>query len=424
MMLLSFNEQARNIPPCSLQYAVRSLQKTHKIDTNIFLANRQTFAEAKQMILRRGRLVKVISSKVDLPGLLHESQLCVIDAKYSSLSIMTHYFEHNCPGSRALPHPYKSEFVLCGRDVDTYCRAIMGDTAVILRGQLCGATRHTLAFTTNFHQKNVAPEYLTNDSVHRQVLEPFRKRLRGFPSVSLQGSCVGLSRALAATAVKEMRSPFILYPDEILSEMNNLILLSNEWLEKGSYAYTALPMYKAMDQCARILSDPDLWTRVKRKASDSKAFIKDMLSGAYQLMVMQLTTWLKFARETSPHAPYIGYVVKTYEMCLAAARSFGAPDWTPTTSMEICMHYCVARALYTHRSSGVMRLPLAIGYKAVQRALELAPATEKFKKAMAMYEDWKETAVLFGEFIEVDDDVLVENGVVWWSGSQPSWHYM
>lgn len=92
MMLLSFNEQARNIPPCSLPYAMRrSLQKTHKIDTNIFLANRQTFAEAKQIILRRGRLVKVISSKVDLPGLLHESQLCVIDAKYSSLSIMTHY---------------------------------------------------------------------------------------------------------------------------------------------------------------------------------------------------------------------------------------------------------------------------------------------------------------------------------------------
>lgn len=300
----------------------------------------------------------------------------------------------------------------------------MGDTAFVLRGRLCETTRHTLAFTTNFHQKNVAPEFLTRDSVHRQVLEPFRKRLRSFSSVSLQGSCVGLSRALAATAVREMKSPFVLYPDEILSEMNNLILLSNEWLKKGSYAYSALPINKAMDQCTRILMRPDLWARVKGKAGDSKAFTKDMLSGAYQLMVMQLTIWLKFAHEISPNAPYIGYVVKTYEMCLAAPRSFGAPDWSPTTSMEICMHYCVARALYVHRNSGVIGLPLAIGYKAAQRTLELAPGTEKFKIAMAMYENWKQMAVLFGEFIEVDGDVLVENGVVWWSGSQPSWAYM
>lgn len=87
---LDFNDQARNIPPCSRKYALGSLQKTHKIDTNILLANHQTFAEAKQIILRRGRLVKVISSKVDVPWLLHATQLCVIDAKYSSLSIMTH----------------------------------------------------------------------------------------------------------------------------------------------------------------------------------------------------------------------------------------------------------------------------------------------------------------------------------------------
>lgn len=319
--------------------------------------------------------------------------------------------------------------MLCGRDIDNFCRAITGDTAFILRYQLCPTIRHILAFTTNFHQKDVVPEYLTRDNVHRQVLEPFRKRLRGFPSVSLHGhgSCVKMSRVLAVTAVKEMKSEFILYPYEILSEMKSLMLQSNEWLKKGRYHYTALPIYKALGLCQRILLDSELWARVKGKASDPEAFVNDILSEAYRLMVMLLTTGLKFAPQLSPDAPYTFLTVQTYEMCLAAARSFGAPDWTPPKHMEMCMHYCVARGLYAHRAQGVTGVPLAIGYKAAQRALKLAPRTEKLeeklKELRELYEDWKETAVRSGDFIEVSDDLLVEHGLAWWSGSEP-WSYM
>lgn len=89
--LLDFDEYACNIPPSFPQYAAGPLHKTHKIDTSILLANRQTFAEAKQIILRRGRLVTIRSDNVDFSRLLYSSQLCLIDGKYSSLSILTHY---------------------------------------------------------------------------------------------------------------------------------------------------------------------------------------------------------------------------------------------------------------------------------------------------------------------------------------------
>ena len=72
-------------------FALECLERTHKIETNILLTNRQILAEAKQILLRRGRLVKVIASNVDLPQWLCSSQLCVIDAKYSTLCIMTHH---------------------------------------------------------------------------------------------------------------------------------------------------------------------------------------------------------------------------------------------------------------------------------------------------------------------------------------------
>ena len=73
------------------EFTLQCLERTHKIETNIILTNRQIFPEAKQIILRRGRLVKVIASNVDLPRWLCSSQLCLIDAKYSSLTIMTHH---------------------------------------------------------------------------------------------------------------------------------------------------------------------------------------------------------------------------------------------------------------------------------------------------------------------------------------------
>lgn len=84
-------EQEGNKAPAFHESAVAFLQKTHKIDTNILLANRQTFAEAKEIILRRAHLVKVVTSNVDLSRRLFASQLCLVDVKYSNLCIMTHY---------------------------------------------------------------------------------------------------------------------------------------------------------------------------------------------------------------------------------------------------------------------------------------------------------------------------------------------
>lgn len=66
-----------------------------EIDTNILLACRQTFAEAKQLLLRRGRFVRVISSNIGLTRLMFASQLCWVHAKYSNFAIMTYFCKHH-----------------------------------------------------------------------------------------------------------------------------------------------------------------------------------------------------------------------------------------------------------------------------------------------------------------------------------------
>lgn len=332
-----------------------------------------------------------------------------------------HPVDHNYTGNSTPPPT--SEFVLYGRDIENFCRAITGDTAFLLRPRLCPATRHTLEFTTNFHHGNTVPEYLSREKVHQQILRPYRKRLRGFSRVSLQGSCVGLGKALADTAVKDMKSRLIPDPDEILSEMQYLLLLSQGNMQKFSYSHRIIPIYKAIDLCKLLVRDSDVWAGVKNKASDRMAFVEDILCKAYQSLVEQVTAWSIFDPFILPQAPYTAYVMHAYEMSLAAATSFGAPGWSPPTRLEFAMNHCVAQELFRHRETYVTGKPVAIGCKAAQRALELEPKKKQLKELVKSYEDWREKALQLGYSTEIDDDLLVENGVVWWSGSQP-WSYM
>lgn len=317
----------------------------------------------------------------------------------------------------------KLEFLLYGRDVDNFCRAIMGDTAFLLRMPVCPANRHSLAFTTNFHEKGVAPGFLTMDSIHRDVLRPFRTHLYGFPHVSLQGSCVGLSRTLAVTAVRDMQSDLTAEPDEILKSIDEMLLLSSKGMGKESYYHTIIPIYKAMDWCKLAVCRPDVWGRIQRKARDRRGFVRSMLSRAYSLILLQLMTWHDYAAQLSDHAQYTSQVMCVYKMFLAAPRMFAAAGCGPDTYREIQIHLRVAQALHAHKDSNFTGLPLAMGHKAARRALDLARLAKgpehgemELKRVMAVYESHKDWALRLGAYVRVDDDdYLEESGVIWWS---------
>lgn len=324
--------------------------------------------------------------------------------------------------------------MLCGRDVENFCRAIMGDTALILRPNLNPAIHHTLAFTTNFHKNDVVPEYLTRAKILSQVLQPFRKHLRGFSSVSLQGSCIGLDGALAAAAVKDMKSEFTLEPDKLLSDIEELVLWSRLWYEKNSYWHVILPIIKATDWCKRAVRDAEVWARIQVKASDRKAFVEKMLLEAYNLVTFQVQMLDKFVHQMGPDqdACYTALTMQAYEKSLAAARWFGTPDWRPPIRKEIIMNFFTAKVLLRNQKTPFTGQTLAIGYKAVQKALDLLQqahghksAKEKSDKLVEMYEKAKETSVGLGSFYEINDDsVLIENGIKWWSGSRRWSAYM
>lgn len=179
----------------------------------------------------------------------------------------------------SLLYPPESEFLLQGGDVDNFCRMVMGDTPLILRRQLSPAICHMLEFTTNFHDQDGAPEYLTRAEIHEKILQSFRKHLRGLSSVSLQGSGVGLGGALAATAVQDMTSQFIPDPVQTLSDMEDLHLLSKQWVEKRSYIHAVFPIFKAIDLCKRAVRDSEVWAAMQSKATHPTSFVKQMLEG-------------------------------------------------------------------------------------------------------------------------------------------------
>lgn len=304
----------------------------------------------------------------------------------------------------------------------------MGDTALILRPSLNPSIHHTLAFTTNFHENNVAPKYLTRDDIHSRVLQPFRKHLCGFSSVSLQGSSVGLKGVLAAAAVKDIKSEFTLEPDKILSDIEELASWCRLWYEKNSYWHIVLPILKATDWCRRAVSDAKVWTGIQVKASDRRAFVEKILLEAYNLVTLQMQMLDKFPNRMGPdqNAQYTAVTMRVYEMSLAAARRLGAPDWKPHIRKEIIMNYFTAKVLLANQSTPFTGQPLAIGYKAVQRVLDLLQQDrdhkvikEKLEKLVEEYEKAKETSVGLGSFNEINDDsILIKNGIAWWSGSE------
>lgn len=316
----------------------------------------------------------------------------------------------------------------------------MGDLAFILRPPLDSAIRHTLAFTRNFHEEHARSSFLARHTAHRQALRPYRKHLRGLSDVSLHGSCVGLSRVLAATALRDFKSRLIPDPDELLSEVEQM---SSQYMElpindSTDFGSLVAPFERGIDLCIRATSSSDVWIEVQSKASDPRAFVKKLISTAYQLLVLRQVSRSRFLEYFKTHHPTqpayaLGLIdfafdvtptMQTYEMCLVLAKRFRFPGWTADPPWEIQMNNIVAADIaMVMRFENRTGAPLAIGYKAAQRALELEPDDEESKKRMKWYDVRKRMAIQTSSFYNIVDGVLEDKGMTWWTGLRPESEY-
>lgn len=312
----------------------------------------------------------------------------------------------------------------------------MGDLAFVLRPQLCPPMRHILGFTSNFHQEHARSSFLARHTAYRRALQPYRKHLRGFSDVLLDGSCVGHSRVLAATALRDFKSQFIPDPEELLSEVEQMISQYMEIPINDSTDFGSLvaPLEKGIDLCIRATRDSDVWIKVQSKASDPRAFVKKLISTAYQSLVLREISRIKFLdyfkNQSVAASRLIEFVLditptmQTYEMCLVLAKRFRFPGWTPEPFWEIQMNNIVAAdialALRRERRTGA---PLAIGYKAAQRALELEPDDEESKERMEWYDVRKRMAIQTSSFYNIVDGCLEDKGMTWWTGLRPESGY-
>ncbi|KAL1869412.1 hypothetical protein Daus18300_005624 [Diaporthe australafricana] len=323
--------------------ALQFVDQRHNIATNILLVNRQVFAEAKEMILRRAQLVKVVAFNIDLSRQLFAGQICLIDVKYSNLCILTHHF-NECTVHAV--SSAKHEFVLCGRDVDNFCRAIMGDNALTIRPRLCREIANTLSFVAHFTDQNTIPEYLKKDSTHRKILQPSRNHLREFYNVSVHGHHVGLSRTLAIIAARDMQDAFIPDPEKLLADIHSLQLLGRKLESERGIIESAIPIEKALALCRRPMwYYPFQWEQVQRKAADPKAFREEMARRAYSLLYRRIEIAQHFLVKATPaerdalkpSVTMMGVahrVMRTYYMSVAIRKRFGASSWAPDTWME------------------------------------------------------------------------------------------
>lgn len=341
-------------------------------------------------------------------------------------TVQTDCFRHGIPGKI-------SEFVLCGRDVEVFCRAIMGDLAFILRPQSCSEIRHTLAFTNNFHQEYSSSSFLAKHTAHRQSLRPFRKYLRN----SLHVSCVGPSRVLVATALRDFRSQLIPDPDELLSEVNNIRLRYKNICFNDSTNFGSLvaPLEKGIDLCIRATRNSNVWIKVQRQASDPGAFVEELMMKAYQLLVIRQAAHCHYTQrhylrprisdpEIAGDSVDIGPAMQTYEMCLVLARRFDLPGWKPDPFLERLLNIRVAEDIAMYMVlEHEWGAPLAIGYKAAQRALVLEPGKAQSEEWMEWYDARKRAAISMNSYYNIVDGVLENRGMTSWSGLRPQSEY-
>lgn len=451
-------------------YTEVRLRRTHEIETNILLANRQTFSEGRDTLLRCGRLVQVTFSDVELRLRLASCALCLIDAKYSSLCIMTYqctYFwqiivrQELLGPARISARSFRlnnllidpvvhrdgednqplgpSVFVLCGRDMRTFCRAVMGETPFELHWPLSAATRQTLAFTTNFHTGNVAPAFLTRIWAQRQALQPFRSCLREFQNFSLQGSSVGLSRALAMFTLRELSSQLIPDPEDLLADVRDTFRLCMQlYTSPKADAFELMaPLRKVLSRCMKTASTWNIWELMKGRGKDSKWSINFYASGISSVLALRFEIHVAcelWRLGIGPNANsrlvdcyLLGPAFEMYEMSLAMPAVFHYPDLTIHRNLDVIMKGLLVRALASLRLGAVEDyIPvsyhvaaLALGYKAAQQMLELAPGGRNVQPWMEWYEDWKSQRVNQGMFCEIDDQVMKRRGITRWSGEHP-----
>lgn len=310
----------------------------------------------------------------------------------------------------------------------------MGDTTLELHKPLSATARQTLAFTANFHEGNVAPDFLRRHRVHRKALQPFRDCLHGFQNVSLQGSSVGLSRVLAATALKDFRSQPAPNLFELWLEVVDMLALTRELYEAGNHHVCELiaPLEKAIMRCSRAASSCDVWAWAQRKTNDPTHDFNRYVTDMYACLVHVFEIIRDYGpfrggQDLDPNGGIADLyllqpAIQAYEMCLALPRALGCRDWTPEPCLEMHLQADFAVnfvPLRTVQAENEYILGLALGYKAATRMNELLPDDKHAQDWMEWYEGWKSQAVQEGRFYVIDDKVMTRRGIKRWFDVQP-----
>lgn len=275
--------------------------------------------------------------------------------------------------------------VILNRDVPDFCRGLM-ETGNLIMKDFDKHLKMTVNVAPKAFKSPASRRYRTpfdsffTETTQKNLLRPFRTKLRGFTNVLVTGA---VTPDLAAAVHDEAASPRAVDWQAALRNMEREKEVGRTWFQQGNLERASLAW---LDSAANIdsLRDSNSWKILVRAGGE------EFLTSVAELYFL---TRLNIAHTELVHAAAGNYFTfLAQDTLLMARRSLGAGlwepgqwKWQPEDKHKAKLWY--REAMCTRLSNDVQRAAIAEGL--LERALQLAPNDAAILKEQKSVIAWR-----------------------------------
>lgn len=284
------------------------------------------------------------------------------------------------------------EFVICGRDIDQFCRGLMGDVHWFFSEPVDRATSHTFTLLSPKDGLGAhAPAFSVETKVQEQILKPYQTHLRGFQNVSIGTTLPNkIDRNLKTAMMGAIKQGASYGPAKFSNEIIDLTNLAIKMSSKDSIPLAMTSWARSLTKFYSFIGG-DIWFKLKQEGGASYA--KSIAELWYEYIVTHTsfcTDLIYTITKLEMPASHVQAAISPYLLAVGAAYSFSLrnatllriPGWKPDPETESRMNYKVALSMRL----GGMAVSGPIGYGAIRRAMEISPDDEDIQMENQEYQ--------------------------------------
>ncbi|KUI67932.1 hypothetical protein VM1G_11487 [Cytospora mali] len=262
-LLCSFGEPKKDPETAEEDANMRRIDQVGSLaQTAILRTNRQIYEEAKEVMLKQNRFVRIFTYDIKaltLPGPIivyttdPDNDPIVEQFRWA---VMSYTIMDNGDGGTQLQQS-TTNFIILAKDLGAFLRALVGPENNY--PTLPTGTEHKIVLHDPF-RLSVDPSYDTLE-VQKRLLQPFRDHFRGFTDVKIEGNVDNelAQTVLAEVSNEDMPDPQMFIRDVVYLMDEGYVYLGNNIFFKASQAWIRV------DLKLKRLKAGKLWQRVKEE---------------------------------------------------------------------------------------------------------------------------------------------------------------